>query len=180
MTSFKALAAAALLAATAATPAFAHAPGGRRRRSVSGSHEYRDFGYNPKNDFNPNGTMRAAIQEPGAFAFYYPNLDVLNGGEPTPAAKASARLALQGGRLRRPRGITGRLERHVHGVVLQADARVIVRSRDRDGVHCDRGTAGGPHGELRRLRSVARGRTSSALGPHDRIVQTGYHESFLR
>jgi len=26
-----------------------------------------------------------AIQEPGAFAFYYPNLDVLNGGTPTPA-----------------------------------------------------------------------------------------------
>ena len=27
-----------------------------------------------------------AIQEPGAFAFYYPNNDVLNGGRPTPAA----------------------------------------------------------------------------------------------
>ena len=26
-----------------------------------------------------------AIQEPGAFAFYHPNLDVLNGGAPTPA-----------------------------------------------------------------------------------------------
>jgi hypothetical protein len=26
-----------------------------------------------------------AMQEPGAFAFYYPNLDVLNGGAPTPA-----------------------------------------------------------------------------------------------
>jgi hypothetical protein len=26
-----------------------------------------------------------AIQEPGAFAFYYPDLDVLNGGAPTPA-----------------------------------------------------------------------------------------------
>ena len=26
-----------------------------------------------------------AIQEPGTFAFYYPNLDVLNGGAPTPA-----------------------------------------------------------------------------------------------
>ena len=26
-----------------------------------------------------------AIQEPGAFAFYYPNLDVLNGDAPTPA-----------------------------------------------------------------------------------------------
>ena len=28
---------------------------------------------------------QAAIQEPGAFAFSYPNLDVLNGGAPTPA-----------------------------------------------------------------------------------------------
>jgi hypothetical protein len=28
---------------------------------------------------------QAAIQEPGAFAFAYPNLDVLNGGAPTPA-----------------------------------------------------------------------------------------------
>ena len=26
-----------------------------------------------------------AVQEPGAFAFYHPNLDVLNGGAPTPA-----------------------------------------------------------------------------------------------
>jgi hypothetical protein len=32
---------------------------------------------------------QAAIQEPGAFAFYYPYLDVLNGGAPTPAAKLS-------------------------------------------------------------------------------------------
>jgi hypothetical protein len=30
---------------------------------------------------------QAAIQEPGAFAFFYPNLDVLNGGTPTPAAR---------------------------------------------------------------------------------------------
>ncbi|MGY4330774.1 hypothetical protein ACVWWG_005191 [Bradyrhizobium sp. LB7.2] len=29
---------------------------------------------------------QAAIQEPGNFAFYHPNLDVLNGGAPTPAA----------------------------------------------------------------------------------------------
>ena len=29
---------------------------------------------------------QAAIQEPGAFAFYHPYLDVLNGGAPTPAA----------------------------------------------------------------------------------------------
>ena len=34
---------------------------------------------------------QAAIQEPGLFAFYHPNLDVLNGGAPTPAAKQAAR-----------------------------------------------------------------------------------------
>jgi hypothetical protein len=34
---------------------------------------------------------QAAIQEPGMFSFYYPNLDVLIGGAPTPAA----RLALE-------------------------------------------------------------------------------------
>ena len=32
---------------------------------------------------------QAAIQEPGAFAFYHPYLDVLNGGAPAPAAKLS-------------------------------------------------------------------------------------------
>jgi hypothetical protein len=88
MTSFKVLAAAVLLSATAVTPTFAQA-------AVSGSDgalyskNLRDSGYNPMNDFNPNGTMRAAIQEPGLFAFYYPNLDVLNGGSPTPAARLS-------------------------------------------------------------------------------------------
>ena len=84
MFSFKALAAAVLLSATAATPTFAQAPVGTLY--VKNLH---DSGYNPKNDFNPNGTIRAAIQEPGAFAFYYPNLDVLNGGAPTPAARLS-------------------------------------------------------------------------------------------
>ncbi len=29
---------------------------------------------------------RAAIQEPGLFAFYHPNADVLNGGAPAPEA----------------------------------------------------------------------------------------------
>src|SRR5258708_5700579 len=82
MISFKALAAAVLLSATAATPAFAQSD----RLYIKNLH---DSGYNPKNDFNPNGTIRAAIQEPGAFAFYYPNLDVLNGGAPTPAARMS-------------------------------------------------------------------------------------------
>jgi len=77
----------------AATPTFAQAiaPGGMNSSDHAALYmqNLRDSGYNPKNDYNPNGTMRAAIQEPGAFAFYYPNLDVLNGGAPTPAAKAS-------------------------------------------------------------------------------------------
>ena len=85
MISFKALAAAVLLSATAATPVFAHTGGDASLYAKN----LQDSGYNPKNDFNPNGTIRAAIQEPGAFAFYYPNLDVLNGGEPTPAARLS-------------------------------------------------------------------------------------------
>ena len=86
MISFKALAAAVLLSATAATPAFAQAPAGAGGLYIK---NLRDSGYNPKNDYNPNGTIRAAIQEPGLFAFYYPNLDVLNGGAPTPAARLS-------------------------------------------------------------------------------------------
>ena len=87
MNSLKALAAAVLLSATAATPAFA-GPVSSSNHALC-IRNLRDSGYNPKNDFNPNGTMRAAIQEPGAFAFYYPNLDVLNGGSPTPAARYS-------------------------------------------------------------------------------------------
>ena len=79
MISFKALAAAVLLSAMAATPAFA----------------------------------QAAIQEPGAFAFYYPNLDVLNGGEPTPAAMASPDWpALKGACASAGGGITYCGERH--------------------------------------------------------------------
>jgi hypothetical protein len=58
MISFKTLAAAVLLSATAATPAFAQ----DHALYIKNLH---DSGYNPKNDFNPNGTMRAAIQEPG-------------------------------------------------------------------------------------------------------------------
>jgi hypothetical protein len=53
MTSFKILAAAALLSVTAVTPVFA----------------------------------QAAIQEPGLYAFYHPNADILNGGAPTPAGR---------------------------------------------------------------------------------------------
>jgi hypothetical protein len=99
MISFKVLAATVLLSATAATPAFAQAPVGASPVVVPGGvssskralyiKNLHDSGYNPKNDFNPNGTIRAAIQEPGAFAFFYPNLDVLNGGSPTPAARYS-------------------------------------------------------------------------------------------
>ena len=33
---------------------------------------------------------QAALQEPGEFAFYHPNLDVLNGGAPTPEARLAA------------------------------------------------------------------------------------------
>jgi hypothetical protein len=33
---------------------------------------------------------QAAIDEPGAFAFSYPNADVLNGGRPAPAATTGA------------------------------------------------------------------------------------------
>ena len=98
MVSFKTLAAVVLLSATAATPTFAQAhvgahpvvePGGVSSNRALYIKNLNDSGYNPKNDFNPNGTIRAAIQEPGLFAFYYPNLDVLNGGAPTPAARMS-------------------------------------------------------------------------------------------
>jgi BA14K-like protein len=37
---------------------------------------------------------QAAIQEPGAFAFYHPNADVLNGGRPTPAAGLGAMASI--------------------------------------------------------------------------------------
>ena len=83
MLSLKTLAAAVLLSTAVAAPAFAEAQGVLHARNL------RDSGYNPRNDYNLDGTMRAAIQEPGLFAFYYPNLDVLNGGDPTPAARLS-------------------------------------------------------------------------------------------
>ena len=37
---------------------------------------------------------QAVIQEPGAFAFNYPNNDVLNGGRPTLAAGMDAKMPL--------------------------------------------------------------------------------------
>jgi hypothetical protein len=82
MIPFKTLAAAVLLSAVTAMPAFAQDHNLYLKN-------LNDSGYNPRNDYNPNGTMRAAIQEPGLFAFYYPNLDVLNGGAPTPGARLS-------------------------------------------------------------------------------------------
>ena len=39
---------------------------------------------------------QAAIQEPGAFEFYHPNDDVLNGGAPTPAAGSAWSARAQG------------------------------------------------------------------------------------
>jgi hypothetical protein len=39
---------------------------------------------------------QAAIQEPGAFEFYHPNDDVLNGGAPTPAAASGWTARAQG------------------------------------------------------------------------------------
>jgi len=38
---------------------------------------------------------QAAIQEPGLYAFYHPNNDVLNGGRPTPAAGMDTRTLTQ-------------------------------------------------------------------------------------
>jgi hypothetical protein len=38
---------------------------------------------------------QTAIQEPGLYAFYHPNNDVLNGGRPTPAAGMDARALMQ-------------------------------------------------------------------------------------
>jgi len=37
---------------------------------------------------------QAAIQEPGSFAFFYPNNDVLNGGRPTPAARMDEKAGM--------------------------------------------------------------------------------------
>jgi hypothetical protein len=40
---------------------------------------------------------QAAIQEPGAFAFYHPNADVLNGGQPSRAETAGAKASVRFG-----------------------------------------------------------------------------------
>jgi hypothetical protein len=46
-------------------------------------------------DFATPVFAQAAIQEPGMYAFYYPNNDVLNGGRPTPATGLDARTLMQ-------------------------------------------------------------------------------------
>jgi hypothetical protein len=38
---------------------------------------------------------QAAIQEPGMYAFYHPNNDVLNGGRPTRAAGLNAKTLMR-------------------------------------------------------------------------------------
>ena len=38
---------------------------------------------------------QAAVQEPGMYAFYHPNNDVLNGSRPTPAAGLDARTLMR-------------------------------------------------------------------------------------
>ena len=40
--------------------------------------------------FASQAFAQAAVQEPGAFAFYHPNADVLNGGRGAPPANAFA------------------------------------------------------------------------------------------
>ncbi len=46
---------------------------------------------------------QAAFQEPRAFAFHYPNNDVLNGGRPTPAARQSELFGSDGLAIPSPR-----------------------------------------------------------------------------
>src|SRR5260370_7647181 len=66
MISFKALAAAVLLSAAAATPALA------QDRALYFKN-LRDSGYNPRHAFTPTATLSAAIQYPAAFASHFPH-----------------------------------------------------------------------------------------------------------
>ena len=173
MISFKALAAAVLLSATAVAPAFA------QDHSLY-TKNLRDSGYNPRNDFNPNGTMRAAIQEPGLFAFYYPNLDVLNGGEPTPAARLSPDWpALRGACASAGGGITYCGERNDSLLLRPTHSRVIMAAAITGRESTARYSAmrgptgawramaqGGPHQE-----ATAMGRRSNA--PRSRLPHVG-------
>jgi hypothetical protein len=42
---------------------------------------------------------QAAISEPGAYAFYHPNGDVLHAGSPSPASDALAMIPFGGGKM---------------------------------------------------------------------------------
>ena len=46
--------------------------------------------------FATQAFAQAAVQEPGAFAFYHPNADVLNGGRSAPPANAFAYVPERG------------------------------------------------------------------------------------
>jgi hypothetical protein len=47
--------------------------------------------------FAPPVFAQAAVQEPGAYAFYHPNADVLNAGRPAPAATLGGMAPFAGG-----------------------------------------------------------------------------------
>jgi hypothetical protein len=65
-----------------------------------------------------------AIQEPGAFAFYYPNLDVLNGGAPTPAYRMEGMPpSVMQAYNERASGMAGPVVRHLVGVHRASGAR---------------------------------------------------------
>ena len=59
------------------------------------------------------GFAQAAIQEPGAFAFFHPNQDVLNGGAPTPAARLAAELPVSASHISSFARMSGH-SRHLH------------------------------------------------------------------
>jgi len=59
------------------------------------------------------GFAQAAIQEPGAFAFFHPNQDVLNGGAPTPAARLASELPVSASHISSFARMSGHT-RHLH------------------------------------------------------------------
>jgi hypothetical protein len=59
------------------------------------------------------GFAQAAIQEPGAFAFYHPDRDVLNGGAPVPAAGLAAELPVSASHMTSFARMSGHA-RHLH------------------------------------------------------------------
>ncbi len=59
------------------------------------------------------GFAQAAIQEPGAFAFFHPDRDVLNGGAPTPAARLAPELPVSASHIASFARMSGH-SRHLH------------------------------------------------------------------